>query len=294
MIQMPGNNVCGIILSGGMSRRFQVAGEPWADKALHRIDGRPMISRIYDIISSIADTIVISIGVDRSRVDIYREYVGDAIYAEDIDGIRGPLSGILAGLIKCPGDRAIVVPVDMPYVEKGLLESILSSLDSYTIASPVLPNGLVETTVAALRREYGVSILDILRRRSRSRVADLHRGAPRVYLLNLRKHGYSPMSIVNINTRGDLDRVVRYPEGPLDDDIHIIRGFDVIDIIEARLERLRGSLWWTLETGDPYDELKTYLARGLYMFASYALMDSRSIFERYAGEALLNTLYRDM
>lgn len=291
---MTSNRVCGIILSGGMSRRFQVPGEPWADKALHRIDGKPMISMIYDTISSIADSIVISIGLDRGRIDVYKKYVGDAIYAEDIEGLRGPLSGILAGMIKCPGDRAIVVPVDMPYIEKELLESILSSLDSYTIASPVLPNGLVETTVAALRREYVVSILDILRRRSRSRVADLHRGAPRIYLLNLRKHGYSPRSIVNINTRSDLGRVVGYPEGPLDDDIHIIRGFDVDDIIETRLEKLRGSLWWTLETGDPYDELKTYLARGLYMFASYALMDSRNTFERYAGEALLNTLYRDM
>jgi|DewCreStandDraft_3_1066083.scaffolds.fasta_scaffold00164_4 molybdopterin-guanine dinucleotide biosynthesis protein A len=291
---MPGNSVCGVILSGGMSRRFQNPGEPWVDKALHQIDGRPMISRTYDTISRVADSIVISIGLDKSRIDIYREYVGDAIYAEDIDGLRGPLSGILAGLLKCPGDRAIVVPVDMPYIEKGVLESILSSLDSYTIASPVLPNGLVETTVAALRREYGVSIQDILRRRSRSRVADLHRGAPSVYLLNLKKHGYSPMSIVNINTRSDLDKGARYPEGPLDDDVYITRGFDVYDIIEMRFERLRGSLWWTLETGDPYDELKTYLSRGLYMFASYALMDSRNAFERYAGEALLNMLYRDI
>jgi len=285
--------VCGVILSGGMSRRFQVPGEPWVDKALHTIEGVPMIRRAYDALQGVSDVIIVSVG-SLERASSYRGVLGEALYVSDVEGLRGPLSGILAALEVCSQELSIVVPVDMPYISEDLLEELLSKLGGYDAVSPILPNGVVETAIIALRSGAARRVLEILRGYGRSRVADLHRGLPNIYLYNLKGHGFDPRVIANINTREDLGRGVEYPEGPVEVDVEIVRGFQVEDVEDRRYDRLRGSLWWTLWTGDPYEEFKLYLARGVYMFAAYALEDSGNGFERHAGEILLESLFKGL
>jgi len=281
---------CGIILSGGMSRRFQRPDEPWIDKALYPIKGKPMIRIIYELLLNISDIIIVSTGVPE-RADIYRGVLGDAIYVNDVEGLVGPLSGLLASLNVCSHEHAIAVPVDMPYIGADLLRELLARLSTYDVSSPILPNGLVETAIVAMRSSVAKGILEILRRYGRARLADLHRGAPKIYLLNMKKHGFSPTMIVNINRREDIEKRVKYPEGPLDGDVDISRSYSIDDIDSPLDERLRGSLWWTLKTGDPYDEVRLYLSRGIYMFAAYALEDSNNIFERHVGRMLLESVF---
>lgn len=284
--------VCGVILSGGMSRRFQVSGEAWVDKALFPIEGIPMILRIYMVLRRITDNVIVASGSpDRAR--IYREVIGDAVFVEDKRDLAGPLSGLFSALEVCGSDMAVVVPVDMPYVSADLLRLLLKRAGFFDVVSPILPNGLVETAVMAVARDSAIAVLKRLRGLGRARIADLHRGAPRIYLVDIKKQGLDPMAIVNINRRGDIGKAASYPEGPVDGDIEIVRGFDIKDLGEASGDRFKGSLWWTIETGDPYEELRIYLSRGIYMFAAYALQDSRNAFERYIAEALLDIIYRD-
>ncbi|MEM1611193.1 MAG: molybdenum cofactor guanylyltransferase [Sulfolobales archaeon] len=282
--------ICGIMLSGGMSRRFQRPGEPWVDKALYPIKGKPMIRIIYELLLSLSDTVIVSTGI-QERAEIYRRVLGNAIYVEDVEGFAGPLSGLLASLSICPYEYAVAVPVDMPYIGADLLRELLARLSTHDASSPILPNGLVETTVVAMRRSIARDVLEILRRYGRARLADLHRGVPKIYLLNMRKHGFDPMMIANINRREDIDRRVEYPEGPLDSDVDISRSYSIEDIENPSNEKLRGSLWWTLRTGDPYDEVRLYLGKGVYMFAAYALEDSKNILERYVGRMLLESVF---
>lgn len=285
--------MCGVILSGGASRRFQIPGEPWVDKALYPIDGVPMILRVYRVLRSVSDRIVIASG-SLDRAEVYRRFVGEADFVEDREGLVGPLSGLLSALEACSDDIAIAIPVDMPYISPDLLKHLLGRVGGFDIVSPILPNGLVETTVTAMVRRSALAILQRLRGLGRARVADLHRGAPRVYLVDIRGHGFDPTVIVNINRRSDVGKAASYPEGPVNSDIEISRGFGIEDLFGASREKLRGSLWWTIETGDPYEELRIYLSRGVYMFAAYALQDSGNIFERYIAEALLDMIYKEI
>jgi len=288
-----GYMVCGIILSGGMSRRFQSPGEAWVDKALFPIDGIPMILRIYRELRKISNHVIIASGsLDRARV--YRDVVGDAVFVKDTEGLVGPLSGLLSALYACQSDIAVAVPVDMPYISADLLRHMIRRTGGFDVVSPVLPNGLVETAVIAVVRDSAIAVLERLRGLGRARIADLHRGAPKVQLIDIKKHGYDPMVIININRRSDIGKAASYPEGPINGDIEIIRDFDVKDLSGIPRERLRGSLWWTIETGDPYEELKIYLSKGAYMLAAYALQDSSNIFEKYIAEALLDMIYRDI
>ncbi|HWQ17249.1 MAG TPA: molybdenum cofactor guanylyltransferase [Sulfolobales archaeon] len=284
--------VCGIILSGGMSRRFQIPGEAWVDKALFPIDGIPMILRIYKELRKISNHVIIASGsLDRAR--LYRDVVGEAVFVEDIEGLVGPLSGLLSALYACQSDIAVAVPVDMPYISADLLRHMIRGTQGFDVVSPILPNGLVETAVIAVVRDSVIAVLERLRGLGRARIADLHRGAPKVQLIDIKKQGFDPRIIVNINRRSDIGKTASYPEGPINGDIEIIRGFDIKDLAGGSRDRLRGSLWWTIETGDPYEELRIYLSRGAYMLAAYALQDSNNIFERYIAEALLDFIYRD-
>jgi molybdopterin-guanine dinucleotide biosynthesis protein A len=285
--------ICGIILSGGMSRRFQVPGEPWIDKAMYPIGGKPMIRIIYDTLLEVADKIIVSTGTPE-RVEKYRGVLGEAIYTPDVEGFRGPLAGILASLRICEDEYAIAVPVDMPYIESELLRKLLAKLGVWDVASPILPNGLVETAVIGMRKSVARRVLEVLKGYGRSRVADLHRGSPNIYLLNMKRHGFDPNAIMNINRRDDIGRRVKYPEGPVEDDIDIMRGFLTDDIEDPKNERLRGSLWWTLARGDPYEEVKLYLGKGIYMLAAYALEDSKNIFDRYIGSILQDIIFKDI
>lgn len=281
--------VCGVILAGGMSRRFQVPGESWVDKALYPVSGAPMIRVIYDKLREVTDHVVVALG-SMGRVEAYKRVLGDFTPVEDDSLLRGPLAGIYSALRACRSDVVIVTPVDMPYLSSLTLRDLLGVANRCDVVSPILPNGLIETTLLALRRSTSLWILEILRAHGRSRIADIHRGAPRLCLLNARKRGYKPLEFININRRDDL-RVtsIDYPEGPLEDDVVITRDFSREDV-EARSSRIRGSLWGTIYLGGYMSEFSLYASSGAYMLAAYALLDSPHTYERELGEMIIGML----
>ncbi|MEZ0290284.1 MAG: molybdenum cofactor guanylyltransferase [Sulfolobales archaeon] len=286
--------VCGIILSGGLSRRFQVSGESWVDKALYSINGKTMIERVYETLQELTDRIIISTR-SLERVDSYKRVLRrEVLYALDVAGLEGPFSGILSSLRACDREYAIITPVDMPHLSQDLLEKLLSKIDRYDVSSVVLPNGVIEFVLSAVRVGVVREILTLLAEYKRSRIADLYRGAPKTYFLNPAKHGFDPGVIANINRREDLRRRAKYPEGPVTDDVVLEREFSLRDVRERVYERLRESIWWTIESRDIYSELRLYMSRGLFMLAAYTLEDSENHFERYLGRIILEKLHEDL
>ncbi len=250
-----------------------------------------MIKVVFDRLREVSDRVVVALG-SSGRVGVYRSVLGDFVYVEDDVVLKGPLAGIYSALRVCGGDRVLVVPVDAPYVSTRLLLDLVDATRSYDVVSPILPNGLVETAFIAFKGDVGSWILEIVRSHGRSRIADLHRGAPRVYLINARERGYSPMEFININRREDLQlTLTSYPEGPVRGDVEIIRGFTREDV-EARNPRIIGSLWGTLYLGGYIDEFKLYASKGVYMLAAYALLDSPSEGERFLGDMIVELLKR--
>jgi molybdopterin-guanine dinucleotide biosynthesis protein A len=274
-----------------MSRRFQIPGEPWVDKALYSVGGAPMIKVVFDKLSEVSDRVVLALG-SPGRVDSYRRVLGDFTYVVDDNILRGPLAGVYSALRVCGNDRVVIVPVDAPYVSTRLLLELLDATRGYDVVSPILPNGLVETAFIALRGDVASWVLEIVRSHGRSRIADLHRGAPRVYLVNVRERGYQPREFTNINRREDLNTTLNsYPEGPVRGDVEIVRDFTRDDVL-GRSPRILGSLWGTLYLGGYLEEFKIYASRYAYMLAAYSLLDSPSEGERLLGDMIVELLKR--
>jgi molybdopterin-guanine dinucleotide biosynthesis protein A len=117
----------GLILAGGMSRRF--AG---AHKALAELEGRPLIAHVIARISPWVRRIVIACGPHEAVLrHLGLPLLGDGIFAG-----RGPLTGILAGLQSLADDEhwLVSVPCDMPFVEG---EGVRSLMDARQGTRPV-------------------------------------------------------------------------------------------------------------------------------------------------------------
>ena len=107
------NNVTGIILSGGKSKRMG------KNKALLKIGDKTIIELIHDKMSEIfKEVIVIS-----NEPELY-DFLGTKIY-EDIHPGRGPISGIHSGLVNSTTDKNFVISCDMPLVKSELINFLL-------------------------------------------------------------------------------------------------------------------------------------------------------------------------
>lgn len=102
----------GIVLAGGKSSRMKT------DKALLEINGQSMLARKVALLESLgAEKVVVS----RNEND----FVSDLVLE------KGPMGGIYSALESLKKDKDIqfvlVVPIDMPLLDKSLLEEILNA-----------------------------------------------------------------------------------------------------------------------------------------------------------------------
>ncbi len=281
--------ICGVILSGGLSRRFQERGEPWIDKALYRVNNEPMIRLVYNALSMVVDEVVIAVN-SQERATSYKAIIPSANYVIDDGRLSGPLAGIYSALSKCGGDQAIVVPNDMPYITPKTLEPLISGLGSFDAVTYIYPNGHIENALIALRRATALQYMDLLISYGRSKVFDLIRGLPRVLFLNPLIHGIELRSLINVNKRDDLTNAIAINEELIKGDVSIIRNYTVSDVVSSRLSELAGSLWYTIVTRDPYPEFRLYAEAGLHFLAAHALLDSANDNVRELGRRILASL----
>lgn len=272
--------VSGIILSGGRSSRFEEG-----DKALYPVGGKPMIRRVYEALSDVADEVIVAVD-SVGRAERYSGVLGDVRFVLDKAGVNGPVRGVCSALEEAEGSRVIILPNDTPFIEPRLLDILLKASEGFHLASPIHPNGFVESAVMVLDRLMGRECLRMASGLGRRpRMTDLHRGLPRVRLINTRAWRLSPRTLLNVNRLRDLEAGVRDVEGPLEGDVEIVR-----EMVGGGLETLRASLWQTVRGGDPWPEARLYLEKGAYMLAAHAFMDSGSRELRWLGESLLRIL----
>ena len=281
--------ICGIILSGGLSRRFQVSGEPWIDKALYKVGNEPMIRIIYNALSRVVDRIIIAVN-NPERIMSYKSIIPGADYVIDDERLRGPLAGIYSALNICNGEYAVVVPNDMPYITPKILEPLINELRSFDAVTYIYPNGHLENALVAVKRATALQYMDLLISYGRSKIFDLVRGLPKVLFLNPLVHGVELRSLVNVNKRDDLaNMVININEQLIKNDISIIRNYTINDVIGSRLSELMGSLWYTVITNDPWPEFRLYAESGLHFLAAHVLLDSVNENVKQLGRRILTS-----
>jgi molybdopterin-guanine dinucleotide biosynthesis protein A len=106
------NDLSGIILCGGLSKRMG------RQKSFLPYGGKTLIENSLDLMSEVFSEVVL---VSNNPADY--EHLS-AHVVRDIIPNRGPLVGILSGLLVTTSEYSFVLPCDMPFVGKHLVQSI--------------------------------------------------------------------------------------------------------------------------------------------------------------------------
>jgi molybdopterin-guanine dinucleotide biosynthesis protein A len=112
---MKAQDVTGLILAGGESRRFG------SDKALHLVDGRPMIEHVYNVVTGVVGDVFISVSDPSVNTGLPAEHLPD-IYPD-----AGPLAGMHAGLLRCRSPWLLAAACDMPFLTADVLGLLLAA-----------------------------------------------------------------------------------------------------------------------------------------------------------------------
>ncbi len=117
--------LCGLILSGGHSKRMQ------RDKAALLINGETQLARGYRLLQSVCTEVFISVRRDQ-RDDAER-----SLYPQIVDQLDdiGPAAGILAALESRPDHAWLVVAVDLPLLDEATLGRLVQSRDASQLAT---------------------------------------------------------------------------------------------------------------------------------------------------------------
>ena len=128
----------GIILSGGKSSRI---GQ---DKGLVKLEGRPLVSWVIDILLGVVDEIVVVVGSEETIPRYWEVVPADVRVVSDCYPEDSPLIGLITGLREARGDYAVVCACDMPFIDPVILEMMFCI--SYGLNGTLLqkPNGWVE------------------------------------------------------------------------------------------------------------------------------------------------------
>ncbi|WP_322517872.1 molybdenum cofactor guanylyltransferase MobA [Rhodopseudomonas palustris] len=106
-----------IILAGGLAQRMG-----GGDKALRTIGGRSLLALVIERLAPQCDTLALSANGDPARFADYEL----PIIADPVDGFRGPLAGVLAGLDWIAEHRPtarwmLSAPADCPFLPRDLV-----------------------------------------------------------------------------------------------------------------------------------------------------------------------------
>jgi molybdenum cofactor guanylyltransferase len=119
------------ILAGGRATRF--GGR---DKSALVVNGRSILERQLDELSSLADDVMLVGAFERGRQAAGAERLCSVRRVADIVPGSGPLGGIHAALSAAHTDVVFAIACDMPYVTSAFASYLLSLADTAPIVVP--------------------------------------------------------------------------------------------------------------------------------------------------------------
>jgi molybdenum cofactor guanylyltransferase len=112
-------DITGLILCGGAGTRFD-----GRDKPLELLAGSPLFGHVRERLLPQVARIVISCN---RNIDAYARF-RDTLVVDD-EPPRGPLGGVLAGLMRVETDLVFVCPGDAPFLSRTLVARLAVALD---------------------------------------------------------------------------------------------------------------------------------------------------------------------
>jgi molybdopterin-guanine dinucleotide biosynthesis protein A len=195
----PFEDVAGVILAGGKSRRY---GE---NKALVAVNGVPLIERVANVLGSIFHRVVLV----TNSPDEYK-HLHLPMFEDMVKGL-GPLGGILTGLSVIKEEAGFLVACDMPFLNAALIRHMSQMRGTFHAVVPRI-RGDLET----LHALYNTKCLPIIWR-------FIHAGEYQVFRFfqevtvryveedEIRSHDPDLRSFININRPEDLRTIPADP-----------------------------------------------------------------------------------
>jgi molybdopterin-guanine dinucleotide biosynthesis protein MobB len=188
------------ILAGGQSSRM-AGGRP---KAFAVIGGRPLIMWISDELRPLGREIFVVGGDGQDFLEFELPHFGDVM------GKNASAVGIHSALSACRADWCLIVPCDMPFVDRGLVEHMASRINGNTDA--IVPmNGSAKQPLFGLYRK---GCADVFRQQiedGRMSIADILAGLDVAWIRKKEMAGLCDPDRVflNINSVHDLEAARR-------------------------------------------------------------------------------------
>lgn len=183
----------GIILSGGKSVRMG------RDKAFIKINGRPIIQRIYDIFKRCFNEIIIVTNQEAS-------YEGfNATIVNDLIANYGALGGLYTGLFFSSNPYSFCVACDMPFLNESVVRYLVEQADGYDAIVPRTEDGL--QPLHAIYSKSCIKPIKELMDMGKYKIIDFY---PLISIKIIEEHEFihldrTKSSFININTPEDLN-----------------------------------------------------------------------------------------
>ncbi len=191
-------HVSGVILAGGKSRRM--GGSP---KALLPFGERPLIHHIVETLGAVLpDCLIVT-----NSPELYG-FLGLPMVADEFPE-GGSLGGIYSGLRAVPGDAALCVACDMPFLSRGLIAYLTGRAGE---ADVVIPEAAGE--LQTLHAVYSKACLPPMERRLRAGRLKIvgffdEVRVVRVPADQVARFEAPELVFMNLNTPDDLERARR-------------------------------------------------------------------------------------
>ncbi len=192
-------NITGVILAGGKSSRF---GQ---NKAFIKIGGKRLIERQIDLLTGICREIIIVCKNTLEFSDLTCSVV------RDIVDYPSPLSGIYTGLKVAIYERSFVLACDMPFVNRGLVEYMISFAPDFDVVVP-RPSGDYEPLHAVYSKDC-IPFIEEMFASKNFRIFDFYNKVRLKEITENEIKRFDPemLSFTNVNTREELEKIKEIP-----------------------------------------------------------------------------------
>jgi molybdopterin-guanine dinucleotide biosynthesis protein A len=117
--------ITGLVLAGGQSRRMG------RDKGSLEYHDMPQVRYVWRMLSAVCNPVYVSAQEAQLRTEAYR----DLPIVADASEARGPAAGLLGAWSMHPDTALLVLAVDMPLVDLGMLRGLLAARHSGRLAT---------------------------------------------------------------------------------------------------------------------------------------------------------------
>ena len=197
------DNVTGVILAGGRSRRLGRM------KAIEPFDGQPLISHVIGKLLKMVDKIIVVVNdPDQSQLLPIPSETSVRV-VQDIYSQAGSLGGIFTGISEIGTNWGIVVACDMPFLSVELLQHLSSRSKNVDAVIPRI-KGFPEPTHAL----YSKACLPYMKKRIHNgdlKIANFYTDINVQYVDEKELHEYDAelKSFFNVNTEEDLNTALK-------------------------------------------------------------------------------------